>query len=1531
MLKKIYQKLALAAVLLLTVAAMLGTVIQAASTDVYVVTIDYKTSECTVTVTVDGKVLSANDGTAGEYHIPKNHATVSIQIIPKIGYEVSALTDRETNKALVSSNTDGDTYEPILTKDMSYYVTGTAKNYTIKEIAAAGMTHTEVFGTMEYQYDSEETVSLPIPTLEGYNFTGWKIYDNADVSFQLSTITGNAVIFPTSSYPTVGDVLFAEPMWVGTPQPVTRLDLEYGSTIPVNYGNNGVVYTTTWQEPNGTTGITGLDGNDTDADLNKAGTVKATFDEEGYKIYVGYEPFAKYASNSEYYSQLAKVKTDADANKIYRYYTPITYTLTYEGIGDTSAYPKTHVYNTETSFEKLQPEKVGYIFAGWKVYIVKNDERVDVTSQINSEVTVIKNLKLEAREMCLAEGNTANEIILEANWTPETYGITYDWACTDTVEFDTDKYGEIVYDSELKITELPVRVGYNFEGWTLTTADDKTETISVEDGKTVIHGKYASDITLTAVWSPKKFAVTLDGNGADSTDHTASIEATFDAALTLPTDFKAPSRVGHTFLGYSLDKDGTTLYIKADINEDGSVTLTSLVDQWKIDEDTTLYAQWSVNSYKVTVDIDTENTTVTIIDADENGRYDYGEEITIRIEVLNKYKLVKWEGVAVDHTTTYEYKFTLGPEDRTLTGVVLPAETVPAFVIDYIKEVITTDTGAIRDGHYLITCDGEQSLDVVVNKGMISVNGANPKSTLSIPEAYFGKTLKILVYGVDGNTANSDVISLTVEARPAMPEMNTATAEIKHVYQYEETQIVIEMTDLSALSQYEFACSENADSTGLIWWSVANADERYFVVSEDGKVMFVNLKPGASYYVFVRVKAVEDDHAHGVEFRTDIDTHSDNTLEAKKNAMLDLITDTDGEMVKALIDQAIKDANELVSPSPDFYNNLEAIYNRVLAGIEFARTQDARIAELKALQDSLIASGEFSNDNVNLINNICEAAVQTVKNATAVENVQSAYESGMSQMRAVPVTYLVYGDMELTAKDGLDQGTALYQDRNSNIADLTNAVDTAIQTGKFAYGGSAMTQAQVAEALKSLDVMAAYQMRLTDAQNVTVTPDGNFVIRLLLPNELRNVSGLQVAYYNEKTGELEVLDTEKDGNCVVFYASHIDDFVILGDPTMNLTGFIVALGLILACQLIGIILLLVRRAKYAKSVRRYSLALPALLTIRFLPDNGMTILFVLGGLVVLFQIVLMYLLLSSEVVYHQKHKRRNENKQAPAEDVPAMAEQPEESYNESSYGETTAVLTALSEEHAEEEADEELEDTEDDTDSDRALSEEDAVEQTEEDMEMSDEVYEEAVAEDAEAYDDFIEPAANPRYSLPDEAFEGYAVNDELTEEELPADEEYAADETYTEDTSDEVETTAWDYDDEATAETEEGSEWQEESAEWQYDESPEDIEDGSTQAFDTETYDTEAYAENGEYVQTEEVYSEDGEYAETEEVYAEDGAYSEAEDVEVYAEADVYDENPVYDENAAYDENAVYDETEEVPADTDKDEEPKPYDGYEE
>ncbi len=1339
--KKITLKIAVVLLLLLTAFSALALAVYAATAETYEVNIEFDPNTCEVTVKVDDKVLSPSLLNDKLYYVPKNHGTFEIIVDPKPGYDLSPLTDVETEKGLAASDTDGDGvhYQPPLTKNVGFKLTATPKLYTIEE-KSADLSHDLVFNSIHYYYDSEETVTLPIPTMDGYKFTGWMIYDNYGVSFQLNTTSGNSINFPTGSYPTVGDTLYAKPIWEGLPQTVTRYDFEFDPTgntnIPVNYGVVGVVHTTSWTEKNGAVNISGLFGNDADLKANEDGTVKATFDEGGYKRYVGYYDFVEFADKAEYYTVLARVKTDVDANKIYRYYVPITYTVVYEGlegVSDTAVYPTKHVYNAATSLTDIQPERVGYTFAGWRVYIQKDGAKTDVTAQVGDlGLSTIEKLTISDREFCIANGNENNEIVLEAVWTPKTFAIEYGWSGADESALEFTKVTAYVYDQALTI-QNPVRRGYTFMGWTLESGSI-TETITPVDGACTLPAKtYVADIKLTAIWTANSYNVTFDGNGA-TVAGLDKMTVTFDAAVnTDALKEKLPTRRGHAFCGFTLTKDGTDYVIDADGSFVGSV--------WQIAEDTTLYAKWNVLAYEVTVNA--VNAKIYLNDTEYTGTpmfFDFGTVVSIRIEAIAGYKVTAWEGQKITHVKTFTFNYTIPDEKSELDAILLPMITTTPFSVDYVNEVFQPQSG-LADGTYQIQC-GAETLAIRVQNGVFYVNDTK-ETKIAIPESFFGKDISIQSFGDGVGTADSDPQIVTLAARPTMPVLHN---QVKSIY---ETERTISILLNPSVYLYEFAISVNSDLSTLVWVDAASMQ-----IGSDGAYMFTNLNPGTIYNVYIRVKAVDGDHPHGVEGPFVQKTYAGNYLNEKIKDLENLRnTYGDGEMVEELIQKAIDDAKALEYPSATFYNDLEGIYNRVMSEVAFAKSQDDRIAELIALRDSLIATKAFNESGESTIRTLCDTAIASIKAALTPDEITVVYNTGSNGMKAVKLTYLQNGTMQLTSLAGLPQGTILSQLRLNEISGLIDTIDAAIKSGSISVAqGNPMLLADAVESLRSLDVMAAYTMKLNLNNAAYTAYDGMYEIRLTLPEDLRGISGLQVACYNAKTGVLEVLETRVDGNDLVFRTPYVSDFVILGDPTVNLTGLIVSLGVILLCQLIGIILLISRRSKHAREVRAHVAVLPTiLLTIRFLPDNALTTVMVLGGLVILLQIILMYLLLSSEVFYRRRRRRHSTYEVVRPDPTPAPeAEEPisDEALHDDPPADDDGTVIAMNL-FAED-------DFATDADTASETDPEVGVEDYEDDTTLSDADEAEELSEDETAvfYDEeygFIEPAADPRYSLPDE------------------------------------------------------------------------------------------------------------------------------------------------------------------------------------
>ena len=185
----------------------------------------------------------------------------------------------------------------------------------------------------------------------------------------------------------------------------------------------------------------------------------------------------------------------------------------------------------------------------------------------------------------------------------------------------------------------PTREGYWFVGW--YDAPEGGNKIG-DAGMTY---NPAGEITLYAHWQERvEYTVTYNANEGTCGTASATYQGT---ALTLPT----PSRTGYTFNGWYTAASGGTK-----IGDAGAGYIPSA--------NITLYAQWTVNSYKITVT--TSNATVSGV---TNGQMvEYGTSVTITV----KFNESDNQSVTVDGTnvtlTDGKYTFTMPAKNITINA-----------------------------------------------------------------------------------------------------------------------------------------------------------------------------------------------------------------------------------------------------------------------------------------------------------------------------------------------------------------------------------------------------------------------------------------------------------------------------------------------------------------------------------------------------------------------------------------------------------------------------------------------------------------------------------------------------------------------------------------------------------------------------------------------------------------------------------------------------------------------------------------------
>lgn len=205
--------------------------------------------------------------------------------------------------------------------------------------------------------------------------------------------------------------------------------------------------------------------------------------------------------------------------------------------------------------------KSGYHFVGWlynsKTYADKQSVS-NLTSDNNASITLVA--QWEANPTYLVHFNSNSSGSASGDMTDQTY------------------IADISYS-------LPkntfVRPGYTFLGWAVGSA---TGDVKYTDGAEVKNLTTASSVTLYAKWKPKTYVLTFLSEGG-STPNPDKISVTYDSIY---ANIPETSRVGYRFLGWY------TKVAQGDEIKNG--------DRVKVTSDTEIYAQWSVNQYKIIFD-----------------------------------------------------------------------------------------------------------------------------------------------------------------------------------------------------------------------------------------------------------------------------------------------------------------------------------------------------------------------------------------------------------------------------------------------------------------------------------------------------------------------------------------------------------------------------------------------------------------------------------------------------------------------------------------------------------------------------------------------------------------------------------------------------------------------------------------------------------------------------------------------------------------------------------------------------------------
>ena len=276
--------------------------------------------------------------------------------------------------------------------------------------------------------------------------------------------------------------------------------------------------------------------------------------------------------------------TVTDDLALYGQWTINTYTVTYQLEAEVLYTEQSYEYQTPISFPEA-PTQYGFTFQGW---------------EWNQELVVDGTLM------------PAQHFILQARFQRNNYTLSFQHHNGNTSTFENIPFETPISDYVPQSIE---KTGHTFAGWFYD--DTFLEPLGLDD-------TLQATTTLFAKWMINAYDVMFDTQGGSSI---GTLNLNYNETLVFPLD---PVKEGHTFIGWSADIEGT-------------LPVTSLVIPAN---NTTLYAQWSINAYTISFDTDGGNTLPSL-------ELNYAEEIPLLSQPMKTgYTFIYWmqieDGIPVD-------------------------------------------------------------------------------------------------------------------------------------------------------------------------------------------------------------------------------------------------------------------------------------------------------------------------------------------------------------------------------------------------------------------------------------------------------------------------------------------------------------------------------------------------------------------------------------------------------------------------------------------------------------------------------------------------------------------------------------------------------------------------------------------------------------------------------------------------------------------------------------------------------------------
>ena len=342
---------------------------------------------------------------------------------------------------------------------------------------------------------------------------------------------------------------------------------------------------------------------------NKESTTTAAYWYVDYYKFTGNNGVAIQSAQQTFYSTGSSASTPSG-----NFGTTIKYTVTYDANGGNCGQTTGYATSASAAVTLPTPTRSGYIFTGW----FTADSGGNPVGGAGESYTPSAN------------------ITLYAQWGKP---------CTVTYNANGGSCGTTSEKYTGTVLKLPsaARDGYWFSGW-YTAASGGDLVGGAGENYTP-----TSDITLYAHWQEKiEYTVTYNANSGTCGTASATYQGT---ALTLPT----PTRTGYKFNGWYTATSGGTKIGDAGASYTPSANIT-------------LYAQWQISSYTITVTTNNATVKVNGTTVNNNGTVSIQYDAQVTVEVTYSQSNNQSTTIKGTDNTTYTSPFNMPAQNVTINA-----------------------------------------------------------------------------------------------------------------------------------------------------------------------------------------------------------------------------------------------------------------------------------------------------------------------------------------------------------------------------------------------------------------------------------------------------------------------------------------------------------------------------------------------------------------------------------------------------------------------------------------------------------------------------------------------------------------------------------------------------------------------------------------------------------------------------------------------------------------------------------------------